>query len=825
MREIKSILVLLIILLSASATYAQKNHIRLGEKRFENHNYYGAVKAWQKAFEKTENRNDKRLLAYQIARAYHLMNQFETALQWYADAIGEGTVKPDWYLHYADALQRAGKQKEALTAAQQAARLNPRSARAQDMIDRIDRLEQQQSATNIGLYEAFGINSNYIDYAPAWMGNDLVFASTRRQRLPGQLDGRSAQGFSSLYRAEADLSGDYQNPVLMRFRGNTNTGAFSWDAAQSRGFWTRCNNRKERCVIMEAYYDASNDQWSRPKIASFVQRQYHYGHPFMSEDGNWLYFVSDMPGGYGGKDLYKVSAKSDGSWGIPINLGQPVNTAADELFPSKAGDSLLFFTSNGHNGYGGLDILYSFNRSGKYEEVSLLGAPFNSFADDFGLLLQTSTTNGAMVSNRTSASHDDIYFFDVYPIRILLEAEVRYADSKQAVDSAMLRFRVPREELYQAYTNPKGLALISVPAYGNGSVSVHHPGYYSETKSYAITNEALEEQLIKLSFLLKKSTHYATISGLVTERETGEILPGEGVELTGPGGLNMRAHTNQLGIYRFESLKPDNIYTVKVKKDGYFTESRVIRIPELDQSTVFNKAAGYDMDFQLLQIQEKREIVINNIYYDFDKASLRPDSKTELNKLVSMLRETPNVKVQINAHTDARGTHTYNDRLSQARAKSVTDYLIAHGIHPNRLISRGYGKRALLIPNASTEAEHQANRRTTFQVTGIDYVASPDDHMPVSGQKLSYRVQLLASANRYDPEDYFSALKATVRNIRFFVHSAQGLFRYEAGERFNLSEAASLRNQIRAAGFTDSFVVPYYDGQRISMDEAKQLQP
>lgn len=825
MREIKSILVLLVFLLTASAAYTQKNHIRLAEKRFENHNYYGAATAWQKAFEKTENRNEKRLLAYQIARAYHLMNQFDTAIQWYADAIGEGTVKSEWYLHYSDALQRAGKQEEALSAAQQAARLNPRSARARDMIDHIGKLEQQQSVTNISLYEAFGVNSNYIDYAPAWMGSDLVFASTRRQGLPGQLDGRSAQGFSSLYMAKADLSGDYQNPVHMRFRGNTNTGAFSWDARQSRGFWTRCNNRKERCVIMEAYYDASNDQWSRPKIASFVQRQYHHGHPFMSEDGNWLYFVSDMPGGYGGKDLYKVSAKSDGSWGIPINLGQPVNTAADELFPSKAGDSLLFFSSSGHNGYGGLNILYSFNRSGHYEEVSLLPSPFNSFADDFGLLMQAGTTSGAMVSNRTSESHDDIYFFDVYPIRIILETEVRYADSRQAVDSAMLRFQVPREELYHALTNHKGLALISVPAFGQGSVSVHHPGYYPETKIYTITNEALKEKRVKVSFLLKKSTHYATISGLVTERETGEVLPGEGVELTGPGGLNLHAQTNQAGIYQFESLQPDNIYTVKVKKEGYFTESRVIRIPEIDQSAVFNKAAGYDMDFQLLQIQEKREIVINNIYYDFDKASLRADSKTELNKLVSMLRETPNVKVQINAHTDARGTHAYNDRLSQARARSVTEYLIAHGIHPHRLISRGHGKRALLIPNARTEAEHQANRRTTFQVTGIDYVSSPEEYLPGSGQKLSYRIQLLASANRYDPEAYFSALKATVRNIRFFVHSAPGLFRYEAGERFNLSEAALLRNQIRAAGFTDSFIVPYYDGKRISMEEAKQLQP
>lgn len=826
MKALKYIILLLLFSGLMLTTEAQNSHIRLAEKRFENHNYFGAAKAWQKAFGKTESITQKRQLAFKIGQAYHLMNQFEIASQWYADAIGESTVFPEWYIAYADALLRSGHIDLALTAARNASRLDQRSAKAQDIESRINKLQQQQYAENIKLYEAFGVNSQAIDYGPSWLEDDLIFASTRRNRLAAQIDGRTAQGFSSLFRAKSDPSGDYTEPMPLEVRGNHNTGTFSWDDNRQRAFWTKCNNRKQKCLIMEANYNAQNDTWTKPKVADFVQKKYHFGHPFVNENGDWLYFVSDMPGGYGGKDIYKVSIKEDGSWGIPINLGQPVNTARDELFPTKAGDSLLFFSSGGHQGYGGLDILFSFNKSGAYSQVGLLGFPYNSFADDFGLLMKNGKMGGALVSNKSGGNSDDIYFFDEYPVRILLEVEVLLANSREPFPEAQLSFNMPAEPPFITQSNDNGLARVSVPAYGQGKVEVHADGYYPEVKTYSLTDEVLEQGLIRIIFLLKKSTHYATVSGLVTDRETGEILPGETVSITGPGGYQMQGLTNPQGIYTFSQIVPDNIFTIKVSKQGYFTETRTIRIPEINESTVFNKAAGYDMDFQLLRIQEKREIVINEIYYDFDKATLRESSKYELNKLVSMLRETPQVRVQISAHTDTRGSHSYNDRLSEARAKSVTDYLIANGISRNRLISKGYGKRFPVITNARNEDEHQANRRTTFQVTGVDYVeTSVSPYTQPINSRLVYRIQLMASSGRYDPDNYFAALKNLIGNLRFFVQDQAGMYRYEAGDRYNLFEAETLRNQIRAAGFDDCFIVPYYDDKRISMQEAKQLQP
>lgn len=334
-------------------------------------------------------------------------------------------------------------------------------------------------------------------------------------------------------------------------------------------------------------------------------------------------------------------------------------------------------------------------------------------------------------------------------------------------------------------------------------------------------------RLIRQNFALALLTYPATISGFVTEKETQKPLRSEKVMINGPGGFYLETFTNSQGEYRFDSLKPNHIYTVKVTKKGYFSESRVCRIPEARKPLLLNKQNGVDMDFELVAIQEKKEVVINNIYYDFDKASLRESSKLELNKLASMLRETPNVIVQINAHTDTRGSHAYNDKLSDNRAASVVNYLVANGIEPARLVSRGFGKTNPIFPNAKTEAEHQANRRTTFTVTGTDFkpVISQNNFIPKETTDLVYRVQLMATSNSFDPESYFAVLKAIIPDAQFYVQPVNGIYRYEIGDRQNLSAAEALKNQIMAAGFADCFIVPYHNGKRISMEEAKQIKP
>ncbi|MFN7014482.1 MAG: OmpA family protein, partial [Bacteroidia bacterium] len=178
-------------------------------------------------------------------------------------------------------------------------------------------------------------------------------------------------------------------------------------------------------------------------------------------------------------------------------------------------------------------------------------------------------------------------------------------------------------------------------------------------------------------------------------------------------------YTNNKGIYTFKDLKPNTQYEVSAQKEGYFGNSKKFNTDGINKNTILSKKTGYDLDFELLKIT-KKEITIQNIYYDFDKYDLKEESKKELDKLVTILLETPQVQIVINSHTDEQGTEEYNLKLSEKRSQSVVNYLIEKGVEANRLQSKGYGESQPLIKNAKTEEEHAKNRRTTFQVTNYE---------------------------------------------------------------------------------------------------------
>ncbi len=820
----KAVLFLFLMLLSI-VMIAQKAVVRQADKHFTVHNFAKASKMYEKAFHRTDDLRDKQLLAFRIGSAYHRMNRFEEALQWYADANGEEPSQVDWVLAQTDAFLRSGNIQSAKLTAVHALKLNPVSAEAKRFLAMIEQYETQSQLMENLVQAAAGINSQWSDYAPGWLNGDLVISSSRKENGVSDSDGRTAEGFSRLYLFIANLYGDFGNAIPVPVGGNSNTGTLSFDKTNERVFFTRCNNRKRRCIIMEAKFDQETFFFSRAKPASFVNRKYNFGHPHVREDGKKMYFIANLPGGFGGNDIYSITIKPDGSFGLPINLGAVVNTSFDELFPTTSGDSLLFFSSYGHPGFGGLDIFYAFDRAGSFNEIGLLTAPFNSTSDDFGLAIKAGTTQGAFSSNRNRPNGDDIFFFDDYPIRKIVKGRALDARTLNPVANADIQIKDNDNKIYTLQTSSAGTFTVSVPVYSSGKVTATHPEYLEEVKDFlsAESHQAIPD----IEFLLRRRNHTAGVSGKVTERETGKIIVNQVVSINSSGGFLAMTRTNDNGVYLFDSLKVDFLYSLKIEKDGYFTESRVVRIPEIDKPMILQKSNGYDLDFELTPIVMKKEIALNDIYYDFDKANLREPSKIELDKLVSMLRETPKVRVQISSHTDTRGTDKYNDKLSAERAKSVVDYLILSGISKSRLVSRGYGKRNPVIRNARSEAEHQANRRTTFQVldmnAAIESVST--DNISAENQRLVYRVQIIVSSVKRNPDNDFGVLKGMLDNIRFTEHQQGGVFRYEVGDRYSISEAEVLRNRIRNAGFPDAFVVPYIDNVRVSLQQAKDFRP
>lgn len=829
----KNIILLLLILLFSNLLTAQKSLIRQAEKQYASHNFAKAAKLWQKAYEQTTDEANKKELAFRTGSAFDRMNRYDAAVEWFGIAIAANDTKTEWLLAHADACLKAGDLQNARISTQKALKADPYSSEAKRLKQLIENFENSQNLDHPAVFDAKNLNTEASDYSASWFNGDIVLSSSRLAgRQFGSTDGRTSEDFSALYLSVENLYGDFGPPIPLPVDQNKNVGVFSYNPYNKQAYFTRCNNQKQNCVIMQSSFDVAGFRFSRPKTAGFVQKKYHYGHPFVSDDGKTLYFSATLPGGYGGNDIYSISIMPDGNWGIPVNAGPHVNTAFDEVFPTLIGDSLLLFSTTGHQqGFGGLDIFAVSITPGGYKNLRILLPPFNSNADDFSLSLKKGSLKGVFTSNRNTAKNDELYFFEDFPLRRIIRGTVASAADSSLLADATIVCNNSANQL-QTKTDGAGRFVLSLPENATGIVKASSPGHYGEHKRIV----SLKEEPTQFTewFLLQPMAYSVTAKGKVTERGTGMPMEGETVELKGPGGIAYSTRTNESGQYTFDSLQHDRIYTIRISGEGFFTESRVVRVPDIKQNIVLEKKYGYDLDFELTRIKVKEEIVLNDIYYDFDKAVLRENSKTELQKLASMLRETPGVVVQISSHTDERGTTTYNDKLSQERAQSVVDYLIASGISTNRLIAKGYGEQAPVFRNASDESQHQANRRTTFQV--VDYnsqvvASSNKSELPGGLQQMNgnnrmvFRIQVLVSANKYDPEIYFSALKTMLPDLQFYVQEQGKTYKYEAGNRSSLAEAEALRNMIRNAGFQDCFIVPYIDGERVTIQQAKDFKP
>lgn len=797
--------------------------LKQAQKKYQSKDYAGAVDLWIKAFDQESSEAVRQQIAFQLSETYVKMNQLEKAEIWLKDVVVNSQPAVEWLLLKASVQLRLNKPQLAEKTIQKALEEQPWSRQLQDMLGMINRWQKQTLSADFPFEKLNFVSTSYSDYAASWFHESLLVSSSRPGETRQQIDGRTSEFYSGIFEYSKNQFGDFEKLGTFELIKGKNIGTPVFDQLHNRFFFTKCSNVKKRCSIYIISIDPISRKAGKPKPAPFMQKKVHYGHPFVREDGKMLYFVSDSPDGYGGKDIYRISLREDGGFGLAINLGPQVNSSQDELFPTTIGDSLLLFAAERFTGFGGLDLYASKLKDEQAQKSVLLDFPFNSQGDDFYLTIKPGSISGFLSSNRNQNTNDDIYAFEAYPLRTILEGTVKEEHTNQFLSNAEVAIKENKIKSKLVFTDSTGYYRASISAGNSLEILAEKSGYFPERRQILANDSS---HLIRQDFILSQLTYPAAISGLVSDKETKKPLVSEKVTINGPGNFYLEVYTDSNGAYRFDSLKPNNLYTVKVTKNGYFSESRICKIPEARKPLLINKKNGVDMDFELLAIQEKKEVVINNIYYDFDKATLRESSKLELNKLVSMLRETPNVIVQINAHTDTRGSHTYNDQLSESRAASVVNYLVMNGINPGRLVSRGLGKRSPLIPNARSEAEHQANRRTTFTVTGTDFkpVVSQNSYVPIENA-LVYRVQLMATTSRFDPESYFYVLKAIIPQSRFYVNEANNLYRYEVGDRLGLQAAETLKNQILSAGFEDCFIVPYYQGKRITMEEAKQIQP
>jgi peptidoglycan-associated lipoprotein len=649
MKNRKNYILTILILLIFTVVPVTSQTLKTADSYFAGGAYFSAAKIYRDVL-KLKNKNQEVKLRneeilFKIGECYRRMNKTADAKKWYLQAESAGYDESDLYYGLGNIQLNEGNYAEAKTFFQMAKDKDPSDMRIEPKLASCD-LSETYSKDN-GQYQikpVENLNTRGSEYGLSFYGDKLIFASTGVNSSKKLISERTGLPYSDIYIASPDPRLFYgrQEKLESVSETNANEGTFCYDPQTNQLYCTRCDVNNIDCYIVKI--DVKNGKYKENGKLKLGNQTYGVGHPYITEDGERIYFTSVIDGGYGGADLWYVDKDENGKYGDPVNLGENINTAGDEVFPSFI-DGVLYFASDGHPGLGGLDLFVSYiEENGEFSKPFNMRAPFNSSWDDFNLVHRTKANMGLFVSNRNNTkSSDDIYMFNNFPPQLIIVA---------------------------------------------GNV-------YDET-----TKEPLKDYTV-------------SVNDGTTKIYESKITDGKGY---------------------FVYLGTDKNYNIQINSSGYLLGEQTV-------STVGERNfAELSKDIYLTSedalSKEPITILMKDIFYEFDRFKLTAASKRELDRYIEYFNQYPDMKVEINSHTDSQGNSVYNQNLSDNRAKAVVEYFVSKGISHNRLLWKGYGEDDLVIPNARTDAEHRANRRTVFKILNLGSASETTPTRNISAEKI-----------------------------------------------------------------------------------------
>lgn len=654
----KAVYIIVCLLLTAVAAGCRTPKLSEADAQFQRGEYYDASVTYKKVYNKLrkkEERPQRGEVAFKMGRCYRLLNMSARASAAFQNALRY--EYPDSTTHFmlAQALHADGKYAAALRSYDKYLEFCPDDSLAINCAEGCRTAQEIRArGSRYVVKQAKLFNSRRADFCPMYLGADcdqIYYTSTTEKATGDKKSEITGMKNADVFFSKKNEKGEWERPEPVEGELNTEFDegivAFSPDAQTM--YLTKARRELNAPTSVEIYTSTRSDaKWSAPvKLEITADTLSTFGHPAVSPDGEYLYFVSDMPGGYGGKDIWRISLKE--RQGSLVNLGPDINTEGNDDFPYVRSDGSLYFSSDGHPGMGGLDIFRATAVGDPADmrwKVENMGFPINSAGDDFGITFGKGE-DGFFSSNRGDArGYDHIYSFEYDPVRITIEGLVMDKD-EEPVKNAIIRI------------------------VGNDG---------SNQKEVARDDGSF-------SFALQRGVKYVMLAGA-------------------------KGYLNQKQEFASDSTMED---------------------------------ANYWVEFILPSISKPS--VVENIFYDYDKADLRSESKTALNELIAVLHDNPNVTIEMASHTDRWGSDAYNINLSERRAKSVVDYLVENGISRDRLQPHGYGKSrpktvtkriARLYPQfkegdilteefiktlseEDQQAADQINRRTEFSVLSLTY--------------------------------------------------------------------------------------------------------
>lgn len=650
----KTMRYIIIIALAMAAMSCGGPKLATANEQMERGEYFDASKTYRKIYNKLTKKEERQLrgeVAFKMAECHRKLNQYARAAAAYQNASRYGYEDSTLYLRLGQSLAADGKYAPAIKAFEEYLAWKPGNLLAENAMAGAKSAQQKKGGTRYVVRNAKLFNSRRADFCPMFLDkscDQIYFSSTTEKATGTKRSEITGMKKGDIWFATKDEKGVWKRPQAVEGELNTEAdeGAISFSPDGQTMYLSRARREPNANTGVEIYTSQRSDaKWSAPvKFEITADTLSSYAHPAVSPDGTWLYFTSDMPGGQGGLDIWRINLRE--RVGSLENLGEWINTPGDEMFPYVRTDSLLYFASNGHPGYGGLDIFKAqLTKSGGWN-VTNMGTPVNSASDDFGITFGQGESGYFSTNRGDNRGYDHIYSFELPELKIL-------------------------------------------------------------------------------------------ISGWVLDKDE-EPVPNAVIRIVGNDGSNQKQIAKPDGSFSFP-LDRGVSYVMLAGAKGYLNARQEFT------SDIAEEDAEYGIDFILASIH--KPVVIDNIFYDFDRATLRPESKEALDSMAQVLRDNPNVTIEMASHTDRKGSEAYNIDLSSRRAQSVIDYLISVGISPDRLQSHGYGeskpktitkKLARIypqfkegdvlteefieaLPESDREAADQINRRTEFQVLSIDY--------------------------------------------------------------------------------------------------------
>lgn len=653
MIKFRHIAVVVAVLVGVVLTGCRGAKLATANEQLARGEYNDAASTYRKIYNKLTKKEDRKQrgeVAFLMAECYRHLSQFQRAAAAYQNAIRYEWPDTIAYLRMAQMQHASGQYAQAVKSYQAYLDMRPGSKEAEIGLAGARIGADKSGATRYVVRKNDLLNSPRSDFGPMYVPGeyDRLYFGTTREKVSGTRSEITGMKRGDIWVTVKDEKGVWQRPEPVEGELNTemDEGIISFSPDGNLMYLTRARREPNSSTSVEIFTSQRSEaKWGAPVKFEVIRDSISaVGHPAVSPDGQWLYFSSDMPGGMGGRDLWRINLVD--KVGSLQNLGEWINTPGNEMFPYVRSDSVIYFASDGHPGYGGLDLFKAELKPSGGWAVTNMGTPINSSSDDFGITFGEGEA-GFFTSNRGDArGYDAIYSFELPDLKIL-------------------------------------------------------------------------------------------ISGWVLDKDE-EPVPNAVIRIVGNDGSNQKQVARNDGSFSFP-LQRGVSYVMLAGAKGYLNARQEFTSDSAEQD------AEYGVDFILASIT--KPVVIENIFYDFDKATLRPESQEALDEMVQVLRDNPNVTIEMASHTDRKGSDEYNIDLSSRRARAVIDYLIDHGVAADRLQSQGYGESRpktitkklareypqfqegdvlteeyiLALDPEDQEIADQINRRTEFQVLSIDY--------------------------------------------------------------------------------------------------------